>query len=82
MEIGQHVTIRLADSTLIGQVDGLDNDSIVVDGTHVRRQDILSVDVVENDGDSDYCGSCGHFHEPDGVCPEQSPCGDYRCCIN
>ncbi len=26
---------------------------------------------------------CGHFHEviEDGECPE-TPCGDFRCCIN
>lgn len=28
----------------------------------------------------DFCCGCGHFHDGGG-CP-QSPCGDYRCCIN
>lgn len=29
--------------------------------------------------DPDYC-DCGHFHTSPVECPDESPCGDYRCC--
>lgn len=30
--------------------------------------------------DMDWCEDCGHFHG-ESACVE-TPCGDYRCCIN
>jgi hypothetical protein len=36
----------------------------------------------DSDIDPDYCDTCGHFHNPQNDCPENTPCGDYRCCVN
>lgn len=33
--------------------------------------------------DEDHCVECGHYHDPQDLCPELPPgesCGDYRCC--